>query len=206
MIGEGDGPSAEEAEVDRELFEGPPEPPAPTPVATGPAWQRYAALAPEYLALADFGAMPRTKAGWALRVVVTLVAVLFLERQVVTATRTLMTAKPPPGFSAQEIDDYRFRLPERTRREIFHDLATAEIAERNRAIQANTWGGHLWSREDDRGHYERVAARGAAAKYKVSLSQVYLVLDEGIREKWPGPDGQPLKATTPALNIRSNSW
>ena len=63
-------------------------------------------------------------------------------------------------YPAEEIDDYKFRLPERTRREIFAQLAAAELAERARAIQANTWKGHTWSREDDRGHYERVAALG----------------------------------------------
>jgi hypothetical protein len=118
----------------------------------------------------------------------------------------MLATKPPAAIPTEEIDDYRFRLAEHTRRAIFAELATAELAERERAIKANSWHGHLWSREDDRGHYERVAVRAVAAKYRVSLTQTYLVLDEGIRDHWPGPDGKPLPAITPPLAIRSNSW
>jgi hypothetical protein len=71
------------------------------------------------------------------------------------------------------------------------------------AIAANTWKGHLWSREDDRGHYERVKMRELAARYEGTLTQMYLILDEGIRNKWPGPDGQPLPATTPPWDPRT---
>lgn len=159
-----------------------------------------------YLALLDFGTLPRSKAGWLVRAGVTAVAIIALCRQVGAVTRPLLSAKPPPSIPVTEIDDYRFRLPEHTRRAIFSELAAAELAERARAIQQNTWKGHVWSREDDRGYQERVAARAAAAKYRISLSQVYLVLDEGIRERWPGPDGNPLAATTPPLDIRSGSW
>ena len=159
-----------------------------------------------YLFLLDFARRPESKAAWFVRAAAVGIALVALYRRVDAATQPLLSAKPPPAIPTEEIEDYRFRLPERTRREIFNELATAELSERARAITANTWNGHLWSREDDRGHYERVAVRTAAAKHKVSLSQVYLVLDEGIRERWPGPDGKPLPATTPPLNIRSNSW
>jgi hypothetical protein len=159
-----------------------------------------------YLALLDFARRPETKAAWLVRAFAIAIAVFALWKRVEIATLPLLTTKPAPAIPTEEIEDYRFRLPERTRREIFAELATAELSERARAIAANSWNGHLWSREDDRGHYERIAVRNAAAKHHVSLSQVYLVLDEGIRERWPGPDGNPLPATTPPLNIRSNSW
>lgn len=156
-----------------------------------------------YLALFDFATPPRSKMAWFVRVAAIGVALFVLARRVGAVTMPLLTAKPPPAIPTEEIDDYKFRLPERTRREIFGELAGAELAERARAIRENTWKGHVWSREDDRGHYERLAARRAAAKHKVSLSQVYLVLDEGLREGWLGPDGKPLPATTPPLNIRT---
>ncbi len=159
-----------------------------------------------YFGLFDFAKRPESKAAWVVRVVAVGVVLSVLWRRVEGATLPLLSAKPPPAIPTEEIEDYRFRLPERIRRQIFAELAAAELAERARAVQANTWKGHLWSREDDRGHYERVAVRAAAAKHKVSLSQVYLVLDEGIRERWPGPDGKPLPALTPPLDIRSNSW
>ena len=167
--------------------------------------REWAKLKP-YLSLFDFGARPASKAAWGVRVIAVMLALSVFWSRTTEATRPLLTAKPPLPIPTEEVDDYRFRLPERMRREIFADLATAELAERARAIAANSWNGHLWSREDDRGHYERVAVRAAAARHRVSISQVYLVLDEGIRERWPGPDGKPLPADTPPLNIRLNSW
>ena len=182
-----------------------PEPPCgpPTPRPPPPAAPKDRAA---YLRLFDFAVFPTTKAGWTVRFAVTLLALVLLSRRLSRVTSVLLTAKPPAPIPTEEIDDYRFRLPERVRKEIFADLATAELAERARAVAQNTWNGHAWSREDDRGHYERVAARVAAAKYRISLTQVYLVLDEGLRAHWPGPDGKPLPATTPPLSIRSNSW
>jgi hypothetical protein len=177
---------------------------ATTPEEESPLAREWRKITP-YLRLFDFAGRPDSKAAWVVRVVAVAIVLVVLWRRVETATRPLLSAKPPPPVPTEEIEDYRFRLPERLRREIFAELATAEIAERARAIQANTWNGHVWSREDDRGHYERVAVRAVAAKHKISLSQTYLVLDEGIRERWPGPDGKPLAATTPPLNIRS-TW
>lgn len=159
-----------------------------------------------FFSLLDFAKRPDTQAGYIIRLLALSLAVFFLWKRVRIATFPLLSAHPPATIPVQEIDDYRFRLPERVRREIFTDLATVEIAERERAIKANTWTGHAWSREDDRGHFERVAARAAAAKYRISLTQVYLVLDEGIRNHWEGPDGKPLSATTPPHSIRTNSW
>ncbi|HVH47784.1 MAG TPA: hypothetical protein VM925_35855 [Labilithrix sp.] len=177
---------------------------ATTAETSSSAWETRKII--PYLRLLDFAGRPESKLGWIVRGLAVGIAVLLLLGRVNAATKPLLSAKPPAVIPTQEIDDYRFRLPERTRREIFRELATAELAERARAIAANSWNGHIWSREDDRGYQERVAARAAAAKHKVSLSQIYLVLDEGIRERWPGPDGKPLPATTPPLDIRSNSW
>lgn len=178
------------------------EPPPKVDEPKAQPWRKLEALFP----LFDFTCVPDTKAGWFLRIGVTALALFVLGRRVHAEVGPMLAAHPPAALPAVEIDDYKFRLPERTRREIFAELATAEIAERQRAIAANTWHGHVWSREDDRGWQERVAARAAAAKYRISLTQVFLVLDEGIRNKWPGPDGKPLAATTPPLNFRKDSW
>jgi hypothetical protein len=101
---------------------------------------------------------------------------------------------PQPGM--------RFELDEKTRHEIFAELAAAEEAERKRNIEQNTWQGHLWSREDDRGVVERNLAKAIATRRNISLTQVFLVLDEGIHDHWPGPDGKPLPATAEPLNLR----
>lgn len=121
-------------------------------------------------------------------------------------TRPLTGVRPEAPLQADAGDgERRYGLALDTRRAIFGELAKVEIAERERAISKNTWGGHLWSREDDRGHREMTAARALASRYGITLSQVYMVLDEGIRERWPGPDGAPLPPTTPPQDPRS-TW
>jgi hypothetical protein len=159
-----------------------------------------------YFTLLDFGGPPSSRIAWAVRVCVLSFATVVLVKRVSSVTAPLLNAKPLPAVPSEEIEDYRFRMPERTRREIFAQIAAAEMAERKRAIDQNTWNGHLWSREDDRGHQERVELRRVAKEYNISLTQAYLVLDEGIREHWEGPDGNPLSATTPALDMRWDKW
>lgn len=164
-------------------------------------WKR---LVP-YFSLLDFGGKPTTRVSWLVRIAVLAFAAVVLYRRLALSTSPLLDAKPPAKIPVEEIDDYRFRLPERVRKDIFMEMAGAEQAERRRAIEANSWNGHLWSREDDRGHQERLQMRSIAGKYKLSLTQAYLILDEGIRSGWPGPDGTPLPATSPPLDIRT-TW
>jgi hypothetical protein len=185
-------------------LEGPPtpRPAAETELTPHEVWRR----APGFFALFDFAAKPTTKAGWAIRFVAVVLASALLYRRVVAAAHPLLSAKPPSPIPVEEIDDYKFKLPERTRREIFAELAAAEIAERQRAISANTWNGHPWSREDDRGYYERALAQRLALKYRCSLTQVYLVLDDALRNHWEGPDGKPLPPSTPPLIMRGTTW
>lgn len=158
-----------------------------------------------YFSLLDFGSKPSSRVAWMVRVAVVSFAVVVLYKRVVSATAPLLDAKPLPFIPSEEVDDYRFRLPERTRREIFMQIATAEVAERKRLVEQDKWKGHLWSREDDRGHQERMEMRLLATEHKLSLTQLYLILDEGIRNHWPGPDGAPLPATTPPLDPRT-TW
>ena len=102
-------------------------------------------------------------------------------------------------------DGHRYGMKLALRKAIFAELAAAEKAQRERAVAQNTWHGHAWSREDDRGYQERALAQSLATRHGLSLSQVYLILDEGIRDKWPGPDGEPLIATTPPQDPR-DTW
>ena len=158
-----------------------------------------------YFALLDFGAKPGSRVAWMVRVAVLSFSIVVLYKRVSATASPLLDAKPAPFIPSEEVDDYRFRLPERTRREIFLEIAGAEVAERKRAAENDKWHGHLWSREDDRGHYERVEMRLLAVKFHISLTQMYLILDEGIRNHWPGPDGAPLPAVSPPLDLRS-TW
>lgn len=164
-------------------------------------WQK---LRP-YFRLLDFGTRPETRVAWAVRVAVLSFAVVVLYKRLDAATAPLLDAKPPNPIPREEIEDYRFRLPERTRREIFAEIADAEIMERRREASQDKWKGHLWSREDDRGHFERMHFRAVAVEHHLSLTQVYLILDEGIRNHWEGTEGAPLPATSPPLDLRS-TW
>lgn len=159
-----------------------------------------------FFVLLDFEGSPRSRVAWVVRLSAVVLAAWLLGKRVTMTTAPLLTARKPPTVPTEEIEDLRFGgLSEEKRRAIFARIAAAEASERRRAIAANTWQGHLWSREDDRGYQERTTLRQLAAEYRVSLSQLYLVLDEGIRQKWPGPDGAPLPGTTPALNPRT-TW
>ncbi len=166
--------------------------------------QEWRKLRP-YFALLDFGVRPASRVAWAVRVAVLSFGVVILYKRLGTTTAPLLDAKPPNPIPSEEIEDYRFRLPERIRREIYMEIAEAELAERKREVQHDKWRGHLWSREDDRGHFERMHFRALAVEHKISLTQVYLILDEGLRNHWPGPDGAVLPATSPPLDLRS-TW
>jgi hypothetical protein len=133
------------------------------------------------------------------------VALYFAVSSVRTTVRPLTTRATQSPLGEEEHEGFRYGLPLEKRQAIFNELAAGELVERKRGIDQNTWNGHLWSREDDRGHQELTLARNLAARNKISLTQVYLILDEGIRKRWPAPDGRPLPATTPPQDPRT-TW
>jgi hypothetical protein len=150
---------------------------------------------------ADEGAQSRV--GMLAPLLVQAIALVFVVRAARPLFAPLFAEREPRPLPNVEPPGIRFGLDEKARKEIFAELATAEAAERARAISQNTWNGHLWSREDDRGWHERVLARAIAQRRGISLTQVFLVLDEGIRNHWPDKDGKPLAATTPPLDLRT---
>lgn len=157
--------------------------------------------------LLDFERRPDSKLGWGVRLAVAVVGFGVVVQTVRETAAPLLSAKEPTPIPTQEFPGStdRFRLSEERRKEIFKELATAELAERRRAISQNTWNGHAWSREDDRGWWESKTVHDIAQRNHISATQVYLVLDEGIRNKWLAPNDQPLPGTTPPLNPRT-TW
>ncbi|MGZ3417271.1 MAG: hypothetical protein ACXVEE_05355 [Polyangiales bacterium] len=146
---------------------------------------------------------PRSRASVLFAIVVHVVAGGIAIASAREALRPILSEPRPASVRPTgPAPDMRFELDLKTRKEIFAELAAAEVAERKRNIEQNTWQGHLWSREDDRGVQERTLAKSIAARRGISLTQVFLVLDEGIHEQWPGPDGKPLPATAEPLNLR----
>lgn len=119
------------------------------------------------------------------------------------ATRTLRTGRPPAPLPADQ-GDVAYGVPLETRKQIFAELAAAEPAARAEGKKSFNGPGLEWSADDHRGAFERKLVASLTGKYRLSTTQVYLVLDEGIRSHWPGPDGKPLEATTTPLHPRRN--
>lgn len=114
------------------------------------------------------------------------------------ATRELRTTPPPDPLPATGPN--RLGLPESQRRALFRELAVVEP--RARTESAQKFPGDPWSIEDERAAHERDKSRDMAAANKLSVSQIDLLLDDGIREKWPAPNSKPLDATVVPLKRR----
>jgi hypothetical protein len=115
-------------------------------------------------------------------------------------TAPIWSAPAPQPLPPDGTDGTRFGLPEAQRRAVFARLANQEPV--SRRIAQGRFGTQAWSVEDDRARMEKDTARTLARRHGINLSQVYLVLDEGIRKGWTGLRGQRLPATTPPLHRR----
>jgi len=117
------------------------------------------------------------------------------------AIRPLVEGREAPPI-ARDDGSSRFGLPLDKRKAIFNEIAAAEP----QAIlngKTSFPGKELeWSAEDHRGAFERQTVAAMVVKYGVTTTQVYLCLDEGIRNHWPGPDGKPLNPHTVPLHPR----
>lgn len=110
---------------------------------------------------------------------------------------------PGPEVLPPDQGDVRFGVPLATRKQVFAGFAAAEPGQRAEGRASFHGPGLDWSAEDHRGSFERKTAAQLSAQYGLNLTQVYLILDEGIRERWVDPDaGGPLPGTTEPLNPR----
>ena len=98
-------------------------------------------------------------------------------------------------------DAQRFGVAKERRQEIF--TALSQYAPTARATAKRNFPTHRWSQEDDYHNMMRQKVHQLAARQRLHVAQVYLILDEGIRNHWPGVDGKPLSATTVPLNLRT---
>jgi hypothetical protein len=131
-------------------------------------------------------------AACALALIVAAVALVRTARPIVAA--------PKPAVLTDGPGDVKYGLTEPERRAIFAEIAAAEPHGRTQGIAG--FPDQPWSQEDHRCAFERDTTRGLAARLGLALTQIYLVLDEGIRGQWPGPDGKPLRPTTVPLAPR----
>jgi hypothetical protein len=121
---------------------------------------------------------------------------------IVTTVRPLTAPKPPAPLPPDGPDGKRFGLSLVDRKAIFASIAATEAHSRTLGHQG--FPTEPWSAEDHRTAYERDVLRETAAQRGLNLTQAYLILDEGIRARWPGPDGEPLSATT--LPLKPRRW
>lgn len=119
---------------------------------------------------------------------------------ITSMTAPIHAAPHPEPLPSAQSDGRRFGMTLDERRALFDALVENEP--RYRARAATNFANHAFSINDDRSHGEMRDARRLARERHLSLSQVYLVLDEGIRKGWPGPDGEPLETTVPPLDPR----
>jgi len=148
------------------------------------------------------GALPlgETRPVLAIRAAAAVIAAVFAAIVFARVTTRLWDAAPAPIAADGPAEGVRFGLPESDRRAIFRELAAAEPGEI--ASAERRFGGQPWSIEDDRASGEHEAVTALATRRKINATVVYLILDEGIRAKWPGADGRPLRAAVAPLDPR----
>lgn len=129
------------------------------------------------------------------------VSLLYAWREWKDATRDLVTAVPPPPLPPDS-GDTRFGVPLAKRKQVFTELAAAEPHARAEGKRSFPGYELEWSAEDHRGAFERQKVAELMSRHRLSMTQVYLILDEGIRERWPGPDGEPLTPFAVPLHPR----
>jgi hypothetical protein len=117
--------------------------------------------------------------------------------------RPIVRVRPPAPLPPASSDRTRFGLTLQDRRQIFADIAKNDATAKRKGQE--TFPGDPWSAQDHAASFERDTVRDVATRHKISLSQAYLVLDEGIRERWPVPRGRPLDAHVVPLHPR-RTW
>lgn len=146
---------------------------------------------------------PRSPLALYAPVVVAVLAVFVAVRPLRRTAALLLAPHPLRTFEPAARDGVRFGLPEATRREIFAEIARAEPQARANGRSSFPGPELAWSAEDHRGAFERKTVAALAARHRVTLQQIYLVLDEGIRERWPAPEsGEPLDPHSVPLKPR----
>ncbi len=147
----------------------------------------------------DPDARPRSREEVLVFVALHAICLAVAVRTVASAVAPLTKAAPVP-LVPEDRPGERFGVKDEIRKKIFQELAAAEPEHRLKGRAS--FPTEAWSAEDHRASFERHLAANIAARYGLSLSQVYLIFDEGIRERWPGPDGQPLSPQTVPLKPR----
>jgi hypothetical protein len=106
-------------------------------------------------------------------------------------------------ISAPLADGTRFGLPVAVRRQIYGEMARGEASANQKGKEG--FPDDPWSAQDHAASFERDTVRDVANRHKISLTAAYLVLDEGMHERWPVPHGRPLDGAIVPLHPR-RTW
>jgi hypothetical protein len=87
-------------------------------------------------------------------------------------------------------------------RALFDQLVSDEPKDRESAL--DDWAHHRWSQQDAFGALERERATKFAREHELTTQDALLLIDEGLRQGWPGPNGVKLDVTTVPLKPRPN--
>lgn len=145
--------------------------------------------------------IPATRANRIVRAALTAGALLVGGNEALVITRGIWST-PLPASLPPDSATTRFGVEEEIRHQVFSEIAAEEPGARDHARERFP-ADQTWRREDDRSASERDTVRTLASSHHLNITQVYLILDEGIREAWPGSDGKPLSPKTVPLLQRS---
>ena len=105
-----------------------------------------------------------------------------------SATRRVWSTKAPAPLAPDD-GEVRFGLDEAARKKLFAELVADEPEWRKKAHEHFK---EAWRADAARAAFERDHVRALAGKRRVNVTVAYLVLDEGVRKRWPGPGGAPV--------------
>jgi hypothetical protein len=124
---------------------------------------------------------------------------------VAAAVMAVLLARPivrdhVPPIPPPRPDGTRFGLPVGVRRQIYGEIARGEASANQKGKDG--FPDDPWSAQDHAASFERDNVRDVANRHKISLTAAYLVLDEGLHERWPVPHGRPLDGAIVPLHPR----
>lgn len=146
--------------------------------------------------LERWGGSPRLRRlRWILAGLLLLLPIAWGTRVVVQVLSRPTPAKLDPGTP-----DERFGLDRTERMELFADMVRQRAGWRKNVERR--FRNDPWSQQDDFHASEAPHVLGLARRLGLHYSIPYLILDEGIRERWPGVDGDPIPAEVIPLQPR----
>jgi hypothetical protein len=104
-----------------------------------------------------------------------------------------------PLVGARRIPVASRRVQPQVAQQVLHALAVREPFAWE---QARRNFPDAWSQGDDRAHMERDYIRSIAAQHHLTLSETYLILDEGIRTHWQHDGAFPFTTRVAPLKPR----